>query len=273
MKDVDYKKIFEQELAVPSGTFMDCYAFSIHKAGSTLMHKMIADVCRAAKIPGISIPDTLFRQGIFEKDWAEDPRILELISPGRIFYGFRHLPPVLLADSLQLKFKKSVLLIRDPRDALVSQYFSYGGKHVSHRLPDKNKEAFLEKAQSTADLSIDEYVLKLSRNHLKKLLAYRNNLYFDNVLLCKYEDIYFDKRTFLGNIFRHFGIRVNQRILDAVAEKNDVRPEEEDPTKHIRKGTPGDHANKLKPETIQELNNLFGKVCKWYGYDLNMAVA
>lgn len=267
-KDIDYKKIFKEQLEVPPGTFMDCYAFSIHKAGSTLMHKMIADVCRMAKIPGISIPDTLFREGVFEKDWADDPRVLELITPGRIYYGFRHLPPALLSESLQLKYKRSVLLIRDPRDALVSQYFSFGGKHISHKLPDKNKEAFIEKAKKTEDLTIDEYVLMVARNHLNKLIAYRDNLYFDNVLLRKYEDIYFDKRKFLGEIFRHFGIKVPPKVLDAVAERNDIRPEEEDPTKHIRKGTPGDHANKLRPETIGKLNDMFRRICKWYGYEL-----
>lgn len=265
--DLDFKRIFMKELQ-QQGSFMDCYAFSIHKAGSSVMNKMIAEVCDAAQIPCMDIPDTLFLKGVFEKDWEDNSAILDLVKPGRVYYGFRKLPPVFLAEQLYLRFKKSVLLIRDPRDALVSQYFSYGGKHVSHKLPDENKEAFLQKAKSTENLLIDEYVLSHARNYLNKLQAYRKNLNFDNVLLYKYEDMYFDKKKFLSDMFRHFGIKVPPKMLDRIAERNDVRPEVEDPTKHIRKGTPGDHVNKLQKETIRKLNNVFSEMCAWYGYEL-----
>jgi Sulfotransferase domain len=264
---IDYQKIFETKL-VPAGRFLECYAFSIHKAGSTLMHAMIGEVCKLANVPGISIPDILFKEGIFEKDWTDDERILDLITPGRIYYGFRHLPKAFLNESLHLRDKKSVLLVRDPRDALVSQYFSYGGKNVSHKLPDKNKEAFLEKAQATAHMGIDQYVLSAAAGYRNKLNAYKDNLNFDNVLLFKYEDIYFDKRKFLGDIFSHFGIAVESKLLDDIAAKHDVRPEVEDAAKHIRKGTPGDYVNKLSSETIEKLNKIFADICAWYGYDL-----
>lgn len=265
---IDYLKIFEAQLAEAPGPFKDCYAFSIHKAGSTLMHSMIASVCRAAQIPSITIPDVLFREGIFEKDWECDSSILSLVTPGRVYYGFRALPPLLTEESVRLREKKSVLLIRDPRDALVSQYYSFGGKHVSHRLPDKNKEAFVESAKITEDLTIDAYVLAAAPSYLNKMAAYRENLCFENVLLRRYEDIYYDKRKFLGEIFAHFGVEVSKEILDAVASRNDVRPASEDPGKHIRKGTPGDHIEKLQAETIQALNQIFRDMAACYGYDL-----
>lgn len=265
---IDFHKLFGSQLAVPPGNFMDCYAFSIHKAGSTLMHKMIAEVCRGAKIPCVSIADTLFCEGFMENDWGGHPGIRQLIGPGRVYYGFRSLPDALLDDSLQLKNKRSVLLVRDPRDALVSQYYSFGGKHPSHVKPEKSKSVILQNAKKTEHMTIDEYVLSVAQGHLRRLNSYRTNLDFDNVLLRRYEDIFFDKRKFLGEIFNHFGIEVPGTVLDKVAARNDVRPEVEDPTKHIRKGTPGDHAEKLRPETIEELNKLFANVCKCYGYDL-----
>lgn len=264
---IDYKNIFASQLLC-RGDFPDCYAFSIHKAGSSLMHAMINQVCHFARIPGLSIPDTLFLEGISENIWGNDERIIDLIGPGRVYYGFRSLPKVLLNESVCLREKKSVLLVRDPRDALVSQYFSFGGKNVSHKLPNKDKEAFLEKFQTTSHMEIDQYVLHTAVNYRNKLNAYKNNLNFENVLLFKYEDIYFDKRKFLGDIFNHFGILVESKLLDDVASKNDIRPAAEDAAKHIRKGTPGDHVNKLRPETINKLNTIFAEICEWYGYDL-----
>jgi len=266
---VDYRKLFGEQLQAAGG-FAECYAFSIHKAGSTLMHRMIADVCQASGIPALSIPDALFKEGVLANDWGKDPRILDLIGPGRIYFGFRHLPPILRDDRVRLKDKKCVLLVRDPRDALVSQYYSVGGKHVSHRLPTKNAEAFLEKVRNTEELDIDEYVLRLAKSHLNKLVSYKNNLNFSNVLLRRYEDIYFDKRTFVSDIFTHFGMAVAPATLDAVAQSNDVRPTDEDPARHIRRGLPGDHRNKLKPSTIQGLNDIFSATCLWYGYDLSL---
>lgn len=265
----DYQKIFESQLTLPAG-FMDCYAFSIHKAGSTLMHNMISEVCHFAGIPSVNIPGTLFTEGIFENAWENDEHILDLITPGRIYYGFRNLPEILLTESLRLRDKKSVLLVRDPRDALVSQYFSYGGKNISHKLPSKNQEAFVRMAQVTSHLNIDQYVLQAAENYRNKLDKYKENLNFENVLLFKYEDIYYDKISFLGEIFTHFGIPVESGLLDQIAAKYDVRPEVEDVTKHIRKGTPGDHVNKLMPETVNKLNAIFAVTCEWYGYDLSI---
>ncbi len=263
----DYKKIFAQEMDI-SGTFQECYAFSIHKAGSSLMHKMIIDVCNLSNIPAISIPDILFLEGISEIIWENDENIINLITPGRIYCGFRQFPNLLLNESLNLKDKKSVLLVRDPRDALVSEFFSFGGKNISHTMPEKTKESFIKEVQTNAYMDINQYVLNSAKYYQDKLNAYKNKLNFDNVLIFKYEDIYFDKRKFLSDIFNHFSIAIESNILDHVANENDIRPEVEDITKHIRKGTPGDYKQKLKPSTIDKLNEMFTDIAAWYGYDL-----
>ncbi len=264
---MDYLAIFKKDLAT-SGAFQECFAFSIHKAGSTLMHKMIAQVCKAVQIPAISIPDMLFKEGVVASEWENDPELCKLIEKGRIYFGFRFLPEFLLSPQLRLREKKSVLLVRDPRDALVSEYYSFGGKHLSHRLPDKNKEAFLERVKVNEDFDIDEYVLRKAANHLKKLTMYQTKLNFNRVLLRRYEEIYFDKRTFLSDIFCHFGLSIPTEVIKRVANENDIRPVEEDISKHIRKGTPGDHRDKLQKNTIAKLNDLFGDSCSFFGYDL-----
>lgn len=265
----DYKLLLEKQLTQP-GDFAACFAFSIHKAGSTLMHNMIAQVCAEANIPALNIPAILFREGIADQDWRDDNSLLELIVPGRVYYGYRYLPEILQRSEAGIKECKSVLLVRDPRDALVSEYFSYGGKHITHKLPDKNSEQFIKSKEANKSLDIDRYVLTSAGNHLKKLQDYKNYLDFDHVLLRRYEQIFFDKHRFLADIFDHFDIAVPADILARVAEKNDVRPQSEDQTKHIRKGTPGDYREKLQPDTIAKLNDRFQEICRWYGYDLSI---
>jgi len=80
--------------------------------------------------------------------------------------------------------------------------------------------------------------------------------------------VFFDKETFLAEIFEHFGLSVGGNIIRNVARAHDIRPEQEDETQHIRKGTPGDHREKLKPQTIETLNDMFREVGGFYGYGL-----
>lgn len=251
-----------------AGDFPACFAFSIHKAGSSLMHSMIAAVCNKTGIPSISIPDILFVEGIVENEWQNDPGIARALTDGRVYLGFRALPPLLQVDDSLALTRKSVLLVRDPRDALVSQYYSFGGKHLSHRLPTKNTDQFLERTKATADLEIDEYVLTFAPQYLAKLRAYRDHLDFSTVLLRRYEDIFFDKRNFLEEIFRHFGLQVDADAIREVAEAHDIRPATEQVGQHIRKGTPGDHREKLQPATIARLDEMFREIGLFYGYGL-----
>ena len=55
-----------------------------------------------------------------------------MIVPGRVYGGFRSMPLVFAQSELYRRSRK-ILLVRDPRDALVSEYFSLA---YSHGLPE-----------------------------------------------------------------------------------------------------------------------------------------
>jgi hypothetical protein len=250
------------------GDFDPCFAFSVHKCGSTMMNVMIKRVCKLADIPAISVPDLMFSHGVLETQWCIDECMVPAFRHRLLYFGFRHLPPILMTPELGVRQRRFVLLVRDPRDALVSEYFSFGRKQSSHAVPKKNPEAFLASQTRVPERTIDEYAIAAASNLRKKLQAYRDNLDFDLGLIRRYEDVFFDKETFLREIFEHFGIAVPDQIIRDVAKANDIRPEKEDETKHIRKGTPGDHREKLDPETIGRLNDIFREVGSFYGYQL-----
>ena len=103
------------KLRLPPGNFSACFAFSVHKCGSSLMHKMINDVCKSASLPCLNIPEPMFNNGI--QGWDKDEAILDYIKDGYIYFGFRMLPPV-FQDNFDFSRSRNVLLVRDPRDAL-----------------------------------------------------------------------------------------------------------------------------------------------------------
>lgn len=236
------------------------------------MHKMINEVCTERGIPCANIPHLLFNEGMRDNDWNSDPGMLQYFEDGRVYIGFRSLPPFFDTPGI-LQERRSVLLVRDPRDALVSQYFSFGGRHVTHALPSKNAKRMLAHIRASAHQEIDEYVLAHADNHLGKIVAYQRALDFRNVLLRRYEDIYFNKRRFLRDIVAHFQIDVPLSVLTKVAKRHDLRPTEERVGEHIRKGHPGDHVEKLRPDTIEQLNRIFGRACRDFGYELSTAPA
>ena len=262
----DYKAAISARLG-PRGTFSACFALSIHKSGSTLMHNMISAACLRNGIPSANIPHLLFNEGLRDADWDTDAGLLPFFEDGRVYVGFRSLPPLFARPGI-LQERKSVLLVRDPRDALVSQYFSFGGRYISHARPARNASKFVSRLRTSAHLDIDAYVLAQAENYLGKLVAYQRALDFDNVLLRRYEEVYFDKERFLADIFHHFGIPVPRCVIREVAAASDVRPLKERRGQHIRKGTPGDHREKLQPRTIERLTRLFAPVCRDFGYAL-----
>ncbi len=248
------------------GDFHSLFAFSVHKCGSSLMHRMIRQVCERSIIPHLNIPGPLFEKGI-GPEWKTDPELLKLILDGYIYFGFRDFPPV-FKTGIDFTKTKNVLLVRDPRDALVSQYFSFmpGGSHI---IPKDNPERFLVQQKNSAGLSIDEYVLKNAKGIRNKLTAYQQALDFSTTKLFKYEDIFYDKYSFIKDIYSHFNIFVEDHIFLKVAEENHIVPEIEDPSKHIRKGIPGDHRVKLTQKTINSLNQTLGNIAEFYGYKLD----
>jgi hypothetical protein len=245
-----------------------CYAFSVHKCGSSMLFGMLVAIGRQAKIPVVSLPDMLFNEGVFETDWLEDVSLRPAFGRRMLYCGFRVLPPLLCGADSPLLGRRFVLLVRDPRDALVSEYFSFGRRSGSHIRPKVNAEAFEARLNVIEDQGIDSYVLRLASNLHLKLDAYRQHMNFDLGLVRRYEDVYFDKLGFLREVFAHYRIEVDEAILERVAAKYDVRPETEDESRHIRQGLPGDHARKLKPETVERLNDIFRDIGAFYGYSL-----
>ena len=150
---------------------------------------------------------------------------------------------------------------------MVSGYFSFkpGG---SHRPPAQNAEEWLKKRDSQKAVEIDDYVQTASELARNRIVAYHPLIASGFVKIFKYEEMFFDKEAFLISVLEHFGLKASPTVVSDVAAKHDKRPKKEDPTKHIRKGVPGDHKEKLSPDTIAWLNGYFREAVAPLGYSL-----
>ncbi len=245
-------------LAIPNqpATFI----FGIFKGGSTLLNVMLDEILAASGRHSINLPNHLRTQGlVIDEITADLDGAFE--RDGVVYGGFRSFSKV-LRNSTNFEGANKILMVRDPRDILVSLYFSHA---YSHSVPQSGiaRQRAEETRQRALSSGIDDYVLENAKSvstHLIRL----GELLSKQTTLVRYEDVIFDKQALAETICTATGVEIDPDKLSEIARKNDIRPKKEDKHSHIRSVAPGDHKNKLKPETIDQLNTLMKQVFQLY---------
>lgn len=238
-------------------------AFAMPKSGSTLLDSILLEIAPQVGLVHVSIMGAMFAAGLPDEDIPETVADV-FLETGYCYSGFRNLPPAMRIPILPGAAK--ILLMRDPRDMLVSHYHSVLS---SHPLPEDDPAARspLLKLRSMAQkLEIDSYVLELAPLHLSYLRIYADLCSRHDVRIFRYEDIIFCKRAWIDDICAVYGWDVPREIIDMIAARHDHRPDTENPAHHIRQVVPGDHARKLRADTIERLDRQFSESMRHFGY-------
>ncbi len=244
------------------------FIFGIRKCGSTLLNKICQALARANSVTFVDVAGTFFKHNINVGAWVNEPAVKRILRPGNAYGGFRNLPTC-LQDTAPFSNSRKVLLVRDPRDALVSEYFSNA---YSHALPDGADEDggarrnLLAQRQKALATPIDDYVKSRAPLMRRTFLEYRSVWSDAATLGLRYERIIFEKPKLVSDIAGHFRWACSASDVAEIIERVDVMPVAENPTAFIRKVTPGDHTEKLSPETIDFLNAELRDVLDLYGY-------
>ena len=250
-----------------------CFAFSMHKAGSTLFYNLLNRAMHRANELGlantlryVSIPDRLFNAGVPEQVLTDPEFPLkhnEKVADEHTLYGGFRFVPAFATDEF-LADKRVMVLVRDPRDVLTSLYFSL---QKSHRIPVGEAGAVMtEHKERVLTEHIDQFVSRMARKGQWLRRFTRLGELKDLGVSWRYEDIVFDKARWLDEILDYLEIDLPAESRHQFVSAEDIRPDQEDADKHIRQVTPGDHKRKLKAETIAELNAIFSDTLRVWGY-------
>ncbi len=237
------------------------FAFSLHKAGSVLLDKVMAQLAKAGGVPAINFPSDAFRQGLTEGLFPRDAISPILMRDGYMFTGFRALQSFIPDEALA--GRRKLLLIRDPRDMLVSLYFSH---RYSHYVPSKGpaRDTLLTSRADVDAVDIDTFVLSERAEFIaKNYRAYMRTVGPD-WRVYRYEDVVFRKREWLADMAAYLDLPIGKRRLNKIADKNDVRPEKEDVRAHVRQVTPGNYRRHLQAETISILDSRLGDILRFH---------
>jgi hypothetical protein len=165
-------------------------------------------------------------------------------------------------------------MVRDPRDIVVSSYFSHRYSHPTGAYPG------LENLRSTLhSVSRDEgLMIELQRRGQQ----FRQMECWDygqkNVLEVRMEDVTSDPVRWLHEIMDFVGLYgkhgIGSKMLGDVAAENDFRvytggrsPGEEEVGSHYRRGVPGDWRVHLGPEHIDYFKQHYNPLLLKLGYE------
>lgn len=160
-----------------------------------------------------------------------------------------------------------VLMIRDPRDVLTSDYFSIAYSHIPPK--GRNKiESFMERRDFARQVGVDQFVIDEGERVRRVYQRYLDLLVKRaNVYVATYEDMISDFPAWLADLLDYCELTISSHLKQELLKENKKsRPPKEDSSKHIRQMTPGDHERKLQPETIAQLNSLLSSILREFKY-------
>ena len=251
-------------------------AYTTHKAGSMVLHRVLKDICELNRIRYYS-PNEARSQLPFERMFAGH----DFIAKKRGCFGpIRFFVPTRALDTASI-----ILHLRDPRDVLVSMFYSYCYMH------EGEIERHTGYRKAVAEAGIDGFVLDMVgepfygyrgdygigsryKKHVGNVLD-RYQRYLEelldrpNTIVVSYEEMVLAFPSWLEKIVSGFDLPDpdETRAVVAARHANSVAAEgEEDVWSHKRKVTPGDHREKLQAETIRQLDEIFASVLERLGY-------
>ena len=236
----------------------------IRKSGSSMLNSMMERVAQVVQLPFVDVAGTFFGAGMPVSEWQDEPKVRSIIMPGVIYGGFRNTPRCLHGLPLYRDSPK-VLLVRDPRDALVSEFFSNA---YSHSVPQSGeaRRRILQQREKAREIGVDAYVKSRVPAFKKTLGEYRLAAADPACRVFRYEEYITRKGDLLTEICAHFGWRPPVEKLHAIAAEFDEFPTEENPEKFVRSVLPGDHKRKLSPATIALIERRMNDVATAFGY-------
>jgi hypothetical protein len=249
--------------------------YTTHKAGSMVLHRVLKDICELNRIRYYS-PNESKTLLPFDRIFAGQ----DFIAKKRGCFG----PIRFFVPSKAIAETSVILHLRDPRDVLTSMFFSYCYMHAGEIEADTGYR------KEVAAAGIDRFVLDMVsaafyeyrgdygigsryKQHVGTVLD-RYERYVTELLgrpntsVVSYEEMVLAFPSWLEKIVSAFDLPDPEetRLVVAARHANSVAAEEEDVWSHKRKVTPGDHREKLQPDTIRQLDGIFATVLDKLGY-------
>ncbi len=278
VRKYEFRRHFKNELALinrrlrPKSNDLPVIHYSFKKAGSQYVKKILTYAAeQSGRIP-VSLPGYAYRTHFpYLHDLSPDEfrKYEYLFAQSGVVHSVFVEPILNLANAADFK---TLLMVRDPRDMMVSLYFSVVHSHPVADI-DKYKQDRAKRFHSYLKgddidhfvLNAYPYYLNIYENFCAMLDRFETKQ--ENLLVTKYEHMVEDFEGWLRQLLDHCEIELRPEHFGYLVDNYLAnRRKKEDITKHHRKGTAGDHLEKLKPDSIDALNKIFSAYLEKFDY-------
>ena len=244
--------------------------FGHHKCASQWIRSVISDVCSllGLKLANVSGP------GKFKKDLNAF-----VLEKGMDFLTYTNANFSFIS---KLDNFKGFHVIRDPRDIVVSAYFSHRYSHSTDKWPE-----LIEHREKLQRVPFEEGLcVEMDMRKKQFDIMYDWDYSCSNILELKMEDLISDSEAVFRNVFGFLGLlnqdtetisrgkAVSVEQLSSIIDRQQFarksggrNPGEENLNNHYRKGISGDWRNHFAPEHIEYFKSKYNDLLLKLGYE------
>ncbi len=161
--------------------------------------------------------------------------------------------------------KIAIFLVRDPRDIIVSWYYSIAFSHGISPSPEIAELQHRMRGEAQTG-GVDQFAIEFGEHMLR---------YFETIdrlaeaaqqsVVLRYEDMIDNWEKFVAGLTRY--LEFDDEVLQQIYERS--RPvAKEDDAAHRRSGKSGGYKTKLSPATIAQLNSKLGTMLRRFDYEI-----
>jgi hypothetical protein len=236
--------------------------FTMHRSASTFQIDMLKELATLSGKRHVHIDPRLENR----KENRTNPirvipeRFESMFSPtaGHIYGPFRR-----FAQIPEIEKYRIILSLRDPRDVVVSLFFSQVYSHGPPPNPELRKQ-YIARTHKAKEQGIDRFCLQAADNMVRIYSIYKEAYEKMPMLLLTYEEMVQNFPSYAKKMLEWCDLQEHHRII--VRKFNKFKAPKEDIYAHKRQVTPGDHKRKLKRPTINQITRKLKPILGWlYG--------
>jgi len=234
---------------------------TLHKAGSTFATEIVRDLFVANGWVSRDFATQAFDAGLNGYEFLKQKAAA--FHEKKTFFGPLRDEPVSLVPNLPSL--TPIIHIRDPRDALVSYYYSICYSHVLPG-PGPEREWFEKQREFYRQRSVDDFCLQILTNGNRSFKLLRSAAEAGpKTVISRYEVMVTDFSGWLRGLVQQLPIQVDDGKIESLDAQNQA-PVSEDVYSHKRQVTPGDFRRKLRPASQTKLTEFFRDDLVYFGY-------
>jgi hypothetical protein len=236
--------------------------FTHYRCASMMLVQRLNDLIeglgyRQINYQGYVHPWPIEKREKFQRDREEHERVGRFVAQGRFYAPLRY-----FVDIPHLDQYKVLLVLRDPRDVLVSRYYSERFAHV------RLDKGFLDHCRKVEDMTIEEFVVGYTDDvgaHYRLFMEHAADLEHAHVV--PYEEVIADFAGFLRGVNEYASLGRSEEEILEIAGRESFSVSSEDKYSHKRSVKARNFEEKLPAETIAVLNRELGDILDHFGWE------